>query len=86
MSQYLPIGSFGWLNREEVSSLDILSLDNEADFSSILEDDLSTPDQLHDKLNDAEKLTIHECALPILTINSGPAKETKHQTHSKSSP
>ena len=67
MSQPLPTGNYRWLNQEEISSLDIMKLDPDADTCFILEVDLLYPESLHDSHNDfplaVEKKAVNECQL-----------------------
>ena len=67
MSQYLPYSEFKWLNKKEISSFCLNSIDKNSFVGYILEVDLEYPSELHDLHSDyplaPEKLEI------ILQIN-----------------
>lgn len=52
MSQYLPHSEFRWLNEQEISHLNIQSVDKDSDIGNILEVSLEYPEYLHDVTND----------------------------------
>ena len=52
MSDPLPTGGFKWLSTDEISSLNITSLDADSSIGYILEVDLDVPQELHDKQSD----------------------------------
>ncbi|XP_054280488.1 uncharacterized protein LOC128998396 [Macrosteles quadrilineatus] len=47
MSQYLPTGGFSWLNQEQIDSLEVESLPDDADVGYIFEVDVEYPESLH---------------------------------------
>ena len=63
-SQPLPISDFAFLSDAEMKTLNIMSVNDDADFGYILEVDLDYPNALHDAHNDyplaAEHLTVTE--------------------------
>ncbi|KAK6998843.1 hypothetical protein BgiMline_008450 [Biomphalaria glabrata] len=52
MSQPLPLKDFKWLTEEDISSLDINNISDDAETGYILEVDLEYPEELHDQHND----------------------------------
>ncbi|KAK0056091.1 hypothetical protein Bpfe_014492 [Biomphalaria pfeifferi] len=52
MSQPLPLKDFKWLTEEDISSLDIKNISDDAETGYILEVDLEYPEELHDQHND----------------------------------
>ena len=52
MSQCLPTGGFHWVSDEELATLDVRDIADDADKGYILEVDLEYPDSLHDVHND----------------------------------
>ena len=52
MSQCLPTGGFHWVSDEELATLDVRGIADDADKGYILEVDLEYPDSLHDAHND----------------------------------
>ncbi len=52
MSQFLPIGGFNWLTKNEVEAFNILTCVEDSDIGYIIECDLLYPQHLHDQHND----------------------------------
>nr|XP_013189482.1 unnamed protein product [Amyelois transitella] len=52
MCQYLPLSNFRFLNQNEINTLDIIQVENDADYGFILEVDLVYPKHLHNLHND----------------------------------
>lgn len=52
MVQSLPVGDFKWVPNQELSSLDVMTVDDEADTGYFLEVDLEYPPELHNLHSD----------------------------------
>ena len=64
MCSNLPSGDFKWLSEEEVNSINVLNIDDDASTGYILECDINIPQELHDTFADyppcPEKLLIND--------------------------
>ena len=49
MSQYLPVSDFSWMSKEEINSLDIMSVTNDAQYGYVFEVHINYPESLHEK-------------------------------------
>ena len=52
MVQPLPVSDFKWMPKHELPSLDVMSVDDEAEIGYILDVDLEYPAELHERHND----------------------------------
>ena len=69
MIQPRPVGDFKWLSVKEIESLDVMTIEDDAETGYILEVDLEYPKELHDLHSDyplaPEKMLIsHEMPSP----------------------
>ena len=69
MIQSLPVSDFKWMSEKDIESLDVMSVEDDADTGCILEVDLEYPKELHDLHSDyplaPEKMLIsHEMLSP----------------------
>ena len=61
MSQSLPVSDFSWMSKEEINSLDIMSVSNDAEYGYVFEVDINYPECLHEKHNELPFLAQNMC-------------------------
>jgi len=87
MSDPLPEKDFEWLSEDRIQSLDILSIDDNAETGYIFEVDLEYPPHLHDQDSDfpvcPETLTITQDMLSPYSLNLRKKLNLKHKPSKK---